>query len=106
MVVNGGLYLLLTAFLLYTIGAYCLLTKRNLIRLLIGLEIMLNAANVNFISLSTLKIPGLIDPLPHSIVVTAIVLDGALMAVGLMIVIAAFKRYRTLNVDKLSKLRW
>lgn len=104
--VSGGMYLLATAFILYAIGVYCLLTKRNLIRLLIGLEILMNAANVNFISLSTLKVPGLIDPLPHSIVVTAIVLDGALMAVGLMIVIAAFRRYRTLNADRLSKLRW
>lgn len=96
----------ITAIMLYGIGTYCLLSKRNLIRILIGLEILANAANLNFIVFSTVKTLGLIDPLPHAFVVISIVLHGCIIAIGLALVIMIYRIYRTLDVKKLKKLRW
>jgi len=96
----------ITAIILYGIGTYCLLSKRNLIRILIGLEILANAANLNFIVFSTIKTSGLIDPLPHAFVIISIVLHGCIIAIGLALVIMIYRIYRTLDVKKLKKLRW
>lgn len=96
----------IAAITLYGIGIYCLLSKRNLIRLLIGLEILANAANLNFIAFSTIKVAGLIDPLPHVFVIISIVLHGCIIAIGLALVIMIHRIYHTLDVKKLKKLRW
>lgn len=66
----------------------------------------MNAANLNFILLSAIKIPGLIDPLPHAIVIIAIVLDGCVIMVGLVLVVLIYRKYGSLDVEKLKKLRW
>ncbi|MHA1832558.1 MAG: NADH-quinone oxidoreductase subunit NuoK [Candidatus Baldrarchaeia archaeon] len=94
------------AIILYGIGIYCLLSKRNLIRILIGLEILANAANLNFIAFSTVKAPGLIDPLPHVFVIVAIVIHGCIIAIGLTLVVMIYRIYHSLDVKKLKRLRW
>jgi len=97
---------LISAIILYGVGTYCLLCKRNLIRLFIGLEILANAANLNLIAFSLYKSPGLIDPLPHSLVMTAIVIDGCVIGVGLALILAVYKKYGSLDVRELRRLRW
>jgi multicomponent Na+:H+ antiporter subunit C len=92
-------------FLQFLIGLGCLMVKRDMVRLLIGVEIMFNAANLCFIALSS-HITGFIDPFPQSIVMMAIVLDGSVIAVGLVIVINAYKHYGTLDVRRLRRLKW
>ncbi|MCK4438650.1 NADH-quinone oxidoreductase subunit NuoK [Candidatus Bathyarchaeota archaeon] len=92
-------------FLQFVIGLGCLMVKRDMVRLLIGVEILFNAANLCFIALSS-HLTGFIDPLPQSIVMMAIVLDGSVIAVGLVIVINAYKHYGTLDVRKLRRLKW
>ncbi|MCK4702540.1 NADH-quinone oxidoreductase subunit NuoK [Candidatus Bathyarchaeota archaeon] len=92
-------------FLQFVIGLGCLMVKRDMVRLLIGVEILFNAANLCFIALSS-HLTGFIDPFPQSIVMMAIVLDGSVIAVGLVIVINAYKHYGTLDVRKLRRLKW
>lgn len=92
-------------FLQFVIGLGCLMVKRDMVRLLIGIEILFNAANLCFIALSS-HISGFIDPFPQSIVMMAIVLDGSVIAVGLVIVINAYKHYGTLDIRKLRRLKW
>ena len=92
-------------FLQFVIGLGCLMVKRDMVRLLIGVEILFNAANLCFIALSS-HISGFIDPFPQSIVMMAIVLDGSVIAVGLVIVINAYKHYGTLDIRKLRRLKW
>jgi NADH:ubiquinone oxidoreductase subunit K len=87
------------------IGLGCLMVKRDMVRLLIGVEILFNAANLCFIALSS-HISGFIDPFPQTIVMMAIVLDGSVIAVGLVIVINAYKHYGTLDIRKLRRLKW
>ena len=90
---------------LYIIGLYCLATKRNMIRLILGMEILVNAANINFITFSSYFLPGFVDPLGHSIVIISISLAGSVSAVALTLVVHAYKHYRTLDVRELRRLK-
>ncbi|RLI09852.1 NADH-quinone oxidoreductase subunit NuoK [Candidatus Bathyarchaeota archaeon] len=91
--------------LLFIIGLGCLMVKRDMVRLLIGIEILFNAANLNFVALS-LQTKGFIDPFAHSIVMMAIVLDGTVIAVGLAMALNVYKHYKTLDIRKLRRLKW
>jgi NADH:ubiquinone oxidoreductase subunit K len=91
---------------LYIIGLYCLAVKRNMIRLVIGVEILTSAANLNFIVFSGYAKPGFIEPLAHSVVVLSIVISACVVAVALTLVVSAYRHYRTLDVRELRRLRW
>ena len=96
---------LLTTVLMVVIGLGCLMFKRDMVRLLIGVEILFNAANLFFVALATQN-PGMIDPFAHSVVKMAIVLDGTVIAVGLAMVLNVFKHYKTIDIRKLRRLKW
>ena len=97
--------LLVSVALMFVIGLGCLMVKRDMVRILIGVEILFNAANLCFVSLST-QTAGYIDPFAHSVVMMAIVLDGTVIAVGLAMVLNVYKHYKTLDVRKLRRLKW
>lgn len=96
---------IISTVLLMAIGLGCLMVKRDMIRLLMGIEILFNAANLNFIALSV-QVEGFIDPLAQSVVMMAIVLDGTVIAVGLAMTLNVYKHYRTVDVRRLRRLRW
>lgn len=96
---------IVSTFLLLVIGLVCLTMKRDLVRLLIGVEILFNAANLLLVAFSTQN-PGFIDPYPQTLVMMALVLDGTVIAVGLAIVLNVYKHYKTLDVEKLRRLKW
>jgi NADH:ubiquinone oxidoreductase subunit K len=96
---------LISVALMFVIGLAGLMVKRDMVRLLMGVEILFNAANLCFISLSTQTV-GYIDPFAHSIVMMAIVLDGTVIAVGLAMVMNVYKHYGTIDVRKLRRLKW
>jgi len=98
-------YLTCSAALLIT-ALYCLVAKRNMIRLLMSLEIMINAANINFIAFSTYGFPGFTQPLAHAFVIMSIGIGGCILAVGLAITLHAYRHYKTLDVRKLKRIRW
>ncbi len=91
--------------LMIIIGLGCLMFKRDMVRLLIGVEILFNAANLFFIALAT-QSPGMVDPFAHSVVMMAIVLDGTVIAVGLTMVLNVYKHYGTIDIRKLRRLKW
>jgi NADH-quinone oxidoreductase subunit K len=76
-----------------------------MIRILLGLEIVLNAANMGFIIFSS-RLINRVDLLGQSISILSISLGGCVIAVGLSIVLYAYKHYKTINVKELKKLRW
>ena len=98
-------YYLAGAIALYVIGIYCLASKRNMIRLVIGVEILMNSVHLNFIAFSAYRTSGYIEPLGHAIVILSIVFSGCITAIGLSIVTYAYKHYNTLDVRKLRRLR-
>ncbi|MFC1804188.1 NADH-quinone oxidoreductase subunit NuoK [Thermoproteota archaeon] len=98
------LFIISTAFL-FLFGLAALILKRDLVRLLIGIEILFNAANLFFVALSTQN-AGMIDPFPQSIVMMALVLDGTVIAVGLALALNVYKHYKTFDIKKLRRLKW
>ena len=98
-------YFVALAFALYFVGLYCLATKRNMIRLVLGIEILINAANLNFITFSAYRAEGFVDPLAHSIVVISIAVAGCVSAAALALIVYAYKHYSTLDIRKLRQLR-
>jgi NADH-quinone oxidoreductase subunit K len=94
-----------TTILLFIFGLAALILKRDLVRLLIGVEILFNAANLLFIAFST-QYNGFIDPFPHSIVMMALVLDGTVIAIGLVLALNVYRQYKTFDIEKLRRLKW
>jgi NADH-quinone oxidoreductase subunit K len=97
------LYLLLSA-LLFAIGLAGALTRRNAIIVLIGIELMLNAANLNFIAFWRY------GPNPEALagvmfVIFSIGVAAAEAAVGLALIIAAYRHYRTTNLDEINAMK-
>ena len=91
--------------ILFVIGLYCLATKRNMIKLVIGIEILTNAANLNFIVFASHRNLGFVDLLPQSVVFFSISIVGGLTAVMLAMVLNAYKHYKTLDVSALRRLK-
>jgi NADH-quinone oxidoreductase subunit K len=96
-------YLLLSA-LLFAIGLAGALVRRNAIIVLIGIELMLNAANLNFIAFWRFSEhpEALIGIL---FVIFSIGVAAAEAAVGLALIISIYRHYRTTNVDEVNSLK-
>ncbi len=93
-------YLLLGA-ALFTIGLFGVLTRRNLIAAIISIELMLNAANINFLAFG--QYLGQSTGSVMAILVMA--LAAAEVAVGLAIGLALYRRYGTIDMEQFNKLR-
>jgi NADH:ubiquinone oxidoreductase subunit K len=96
-------YLLLSA-MLFAIGLAGALTRRNAIIVLIGIELMLNAANLNFIAFWRFSehpeaLTGIL------FVIFSIGVAAAEAAVGLALIIAIYRHYKTTNVDEVKSLK-
>src|SRR6478609_461655 len=95
-------YLLLSAFL-FAIGLAGALTRRNAIIVLIGIELMLNAANLNFIAFWRFSAhPEALTGIMF--VIFSIAVAAAEAAVGLALVIAIYRQYKSANVDDASSM--
>jgi NADH-quinone oxidoreductase subunit K len=88
--------------LLFSIGAVGAVARRNLIVILMSIELMLNAVNLAFVAFS--RQWG--DVAGHVFVLMVIVVAAAEVTVGLGIVIALFRNRETVNVEDASLLRW
>ena len=96
-------YLLLSA-LLFAIGLAGALARRNAIIVLIGIELMLNAANLNFIAFWRYS------PNPQALtgimfVIFSIGVAAAEAAVGLALIISIYRHYKTANVDEINSMK-
>ncbi|MBI4179430.1 NADH-quinone oxidoreductase subunit NuoK [bacterium] len=87
---------------LFTIGVLVVILRRNLIVIFMGIELMLNAANLSIVAFSR----HLEDMSGHVFVLLIMTVAAAEVAVGLAILIALFRTRRTINADEVSYLRW
>lgn len=94
--------------LLFVIGVAGVLTRRNVIVILMSIELILNAANINFIVFSRfLKVSGGPDAVAGQVfAVFVIVVAAAEAAIGLGILIALYRNKQTVLVDKIDLLKW
>ncbi len=95
------LYLLLGA-ILFAIGTVGVLVRRNVIVIFMSIELMLNAVNLVFVAFSR-QLQSMDGQVAVFFVMTVAAAEAA---VGLAIIIAAFRNRETVNADELNFLRW
>ena len=93
-------------FIIYAIGIYILVAKRNILRMILGIELMVTASNTMFVVLSYWISPGAIDPLVRSIVIISMSVGSIIAALAVALTILANRVFKTRDIRKLSKLRW
>ena len=95
---------LVTSAALFCIGLLAALSRRHAIFILIGIEMMLVAANLNFVAFWRFA-PEPHEPTGVMVAIFSIAIAAAEAAVGLALVIAVYRHYRTANVDKFDQLK-
>lgn len=110
-----SLYLL--TFILFAIGLYGVLVKKNLIKMVVGLAIMEYAVNLFFVLVgyrSEAMYPvfskgevarWMVDPLPQALILTAIVIGLAITALMVSIAVRIYEKYGTFDITRIRKLR-
>lgn len=91
------------ALILFCIGLYGALTKRNTVIVLISIELMLNAVNINLVTFSKY---GMMPSITGQIfALFAITVAAAEAAVGLAILIALYRNKKSVNIDEMDQLK-
>lgn len=101
MVLSTTHFVILAA-LLFAVGAAGVLLRRNGIAILLGIELMLNAANLSLVAFS--RQHGNLDG--QIMVFFVMAVAAAEVAVGLAILVAIFRRQQSIDVDRLNIMRW
>lgn len=96
-------YLILSA-ILFSIGLYGALAKRNAVVILMSIEIMLNAVNIAMVALSRYVTPSLLTG--QVFVIFILVVAAAEAAVGLAIIIAIYRSRETIEATDIDLLKW
>jgi NADH-quinone oxidoreductase subunit K len=95
-------HFLLVSAALFSLGIYAVISRRNAIMVLMGIELILNSANINFLAFSRfggMNIEG------QMAAIFVIILAAAEAAIALAIVLNIYKRFNTVNVDEISFLK-
>ena len=96
-------FLVLSA-LLFAIGVFGVLSKRNAIAVLMGVELILNSVNINLLAFNYFLYPGQII---GQVFVLFIMIDSAAeIALGLAIVIALYRKRQSIVIDDMDLLKW
>ena len=102
---------------LFAIGLYCVLRKRNIIKIIIGIGIMGYAVNLFFVLIGyrtqgrspiyahDQAIKNMVDPLPQAVVLTSIVLGLSVTLLLISIAIRIYEKYGTFDITKINKLK-
>ena len=105
--ISLGDYLLVSA-ILFTIGFAGVMLRRNLIVILMSIELMLNGANLSLVAFSRFRlgVNGLPDSNAAVLVFFVITVAAAEVAVGLALLVALYRARQTTNVDDITSLKF
>ena len=95
-------YLLLAA-MLFAIGMFGVLSKRNIIAVLMGIELMLNAVNINLVAFN--RFMPVNDLTGQLMALFAIVVGVAEVAIGIALAFRIYRDRNTINVDELNRMK-
>jgi NADH-quinone oxidoreductase subunit K len=96
-------FLILSA-ALFALGIYGLLVRRNIVLILLSVELMLNAVNINLVAFESVIRSA--DGVGQVFAIFVITVAAAEVGIGLAIVLMIFRNRKSANVDDLSLLRW
>jgi len=94
---------LIFAAALFSIGLFGVLARKNAIAILMGIELMLNAVNINLVSFWRFN-PATITGQAFAVIVFAVA--AAEVAVGLALVISIYRRRSTIAADEINLMKW
>jgi NADH-quinone oxidoreductase subunit K len=101
--VHVGLnHFLFVSAILFSLGIFGIVTRKNAVMVLMGIELVLNSANINFIAFAKFGNFGFSG---QAIALFVIVLAAAEAAIALAIVLNIYKTFSTVNVDEIDKLK-
>lgn len=107
----------LLCFVLFSVGLYCIVTKRNIVKIIIGLTIATYAVNLFFVLIGykmhgrapildkNQLITNIVDPLAQSVVITSIVVGLTVTALLVAIAIRIYEKYGTFDITQIRKLK-
>lgn len=95
-------HFLVVSAILFSFGLYGIVTRKNAIMVLMGVELILNAANINFVAFSSFGHFGLNGQLYALFV---IILAAAEAAIALAIVLNLYKTFSNVNIDEINNLK-
>lgn len=102
MIDPGLTHFLIVSAILFALGLMAILSKRNTIMVLMGVELVLNAANINLVAFSRfteLSLDG------QMIALFIIIIAAAEAAVALAIVLNVYNRFKSINLDQISLMK-
>jgi NADH:ubiquinone oxidoreductase subunit K len=96
--------LIVLSSLLFALGVYGVLARRHAILILMAVELMLNAVNINFVAFAVYLAPDRITGIVFAVFV--IVVAAAEVGLALAIVLRVYRNEKTANVDEVDLLKW
>jgi NADH-quinone oxidoreductase subunit K len=96
-------HFLIVTTIMFFVGVYGFLVRRNLITILMSIELMLNSVNINFVVFNKYLFPGQLQGHFFALFVTAVAAAEA--AVAIAIIINVYRRFANINVEDVSKLK-
>jgi NADH-quinone oxidoreductase subunit K len=96
-------YLILAA-ALFCVGLYGVLARKNAVAILMGIELMLNAVNINLVAFWRYLTPG--DPAGQMFAIIVFTVAAAEAAVGLALIISIYRRRSTVVAEELDLMKW
>jgi len=90
--------------ILFCIGIFGVLTRRNAIGILMSIELMFNAVNINFVAFSKFVTPN--DFVGQIFAIFVITIAAAEATVGLAIVLLIYRNFKGINVDNMNIMKW
>jgi NADH-quinone oxidoreductase subunit K len=97
-------HILLLSTILFFIGVYGLLTRRNMITLLMAIELILNSVNINFVAFNKYLYPENLDGIFFTIFI--ITIAAAEAAVAIAIIINLYRSHHSIDVEDASELKY
>jgi NADH:ubiquinone oxidoreductase subunit K len=104
---SGGIplhYFLIVATIMFFIGIYGFLTRRNLITILMSVELILNSVNINFVAFNKFLYPDRLQGHFFSLFVIAVAAAEA--AVAIAIIINIYRNFKSINVEETDQMKY
>ena len=97
-------FFLVLAAIMFFVGVYGFLTRRNLITMLMSLELILNSVNINFMAFNRYLFPHKMEGMFFSLFIIAVAASEA--AVAIAIIINIYRRFTTINVEDVNEMKY
>ncbi len=97
-------YFLIIATIMFFIGVYGFLTRRNMITILMSVELILNSVNINFVAFNKFLYPDRLQG--HFFTLFVIAVAAAEAAVAIAIIINIYRNFKSINVEETDKMKY